>query len=257
MKKHIWNIVSNKESLWVKWVNSYRLINRKSVERNFWDIPIMNDVCYGWRKILQCREVVRDHIVIRIGDGKSSSVWFDNWSFIGPLCQIISKRDIFEVGLSLSCKVADIVKDGKWIWPEAWRTKFPFLFLLPASLIFHDIQDKAFWKSRNEKACPFYSVKTAWFDLSIPKPVVPWYKIMWFIQNIPRHAFMLWLDINGKLNTQDKVTIWNKVDDLKCPLCSSVKDDHSHLFFRCEYSSKVWDYLKVLMRLDYVPNDLN
>lgn len=27
--------------------------------------------------------------------------------------------------------------------------------------------------------------------------------------------------------------------------------------FRCDYSSKFWDYFKVLMRLDYVPNYLN
>lgn len=50
-----------------KWVNSYRLVDRRSMERNFWDIPIINDVCYGWKKNL-CREVVRDHIVMRIGE---------------------------------------------------------------------------------------------------------------------------------------------------------------------------------------------
>ncbi|GJX73581.1 hypothetical protein Tco_0312176 [Tanacetum coccineum] len=92
-----WNvaliIVSNKESLWVKWVNSYRISDRRSCMRN---------LC-----------------------------------FLGPLCQFISKRGVFEAGLSLNCK-----------------------------------------------------------------------------------------------------------------------DDHNHLFFACQFSSKVWNFFKGLINLDRVPNDL-
>ncbi|GJY73723.1 putative RNA-directed DNA polymerase, eukaryota, reverse transcriptase zinc-binding domain protein [Tanacetum coccineum] len=116
MSKHIWNIVSKKDSLWVKWVNSYRLIDRRAKERNFWDIPVMNDVCWGWKKILLNRDLVRDHIVTRIGNGKDTSVWFDDWTFLGPLCQFISNRDIYEAGISLSCKIANVVKNEEWIW---------------------------------------------------------------------------------------------------------------------------------------------
>ena len=68
MSKHIWNLVSKKDSLWVKWINSYRLIDRRSFARNFWDIPIHNDACWSWRKILQWRDVLRDHFVIIIGN---------------------------------------------------------------------------------------------------------------------------------------------------------------------------------------------
>ncbi|GJT94359.1 hypothetical protein Tco_1089877 [Tanacetum coccineum] len=75
-------------------------------------------------------------------------------------------------------------------------------------------------------------------------------------QNIPRNAFILWLAINKKLNTQDKVAVWNKVDVLKCPLCNSVMDDHDHLFFGCEFSLKVWHHFKVLMRFEAAPDNL-
>ncbi|GKD32601.1 sodium/hydrogen exchanger 6, partial [Tanacetum coccineum] len=73
MSKHIWNLVSKKDSLWVKWVNSYRLIDSRAGVRNFWDIPIPYDAC---------------------------------WS---PLSQFISKRDIYEAGLSLDCKVVNLI----------------------------------------------------------------------------------------------------------------------------------------------------
>ncbi|GKA65243.1 hypothetical protein Tco_0764950 [Tanacetum coccineum] len=34
MSKHIWNIITQKESLWVRWINTYRLKGR-----SFWDVP--------------------------------------------------------------------------------------------------------------------------------------------------------------------------------------------------------------------------
>ncbi|GJZ12614.1 leucine-rich repeat-containing protein [Tanacetum coccineum] len=133
-----------------------------------------------------------EHIVTRIGNGKDTSVWFDNWSFLGPLCKFISNMDIFEAGLSLSCKVDDVVCNGEWNWPCCWKTKFEFL---------------------------------VWSDLSIPMPTVPWFKIVWFSQNIPRFAFILWLAINKKLNTQDKFSlkVWKFFKDMM--MCGDAPDN--------------------------------
>lgn len=130
MSKHVWNIVSGKDSLWVKWVSAYRLKDRRT-NRNFWDVPELNDVSWSWRKILQYRDLLRDHIIHRLGDGTLTSAWFDNWIFIGPLCKFISKRDIYEAGFSLTCKVADVIQNGVWKWPANWYVKFPFLAHLP------------------------------------------------------------------------------------------------------------------------------
>nr|GEW01274.1 DNA polymerase alpha catalytic subunit [Tanacetum cinerariifolium] len=65
------------------------------------------------KKILQCRDALRDHIVYRFVDGFTLSIWFDNWLFLRPLSEYISKRDIFEAGLSLNCKVCDLVENNK------------------------------------------------------------------------------------------------------------------------------------------------
>nr|GEU87517.1 hypothetical protein [Tanacetum cinerariifolium] len=50
---HIWNIVSNKESLWVRWVHTYKLKGR-----SFWGVPLKCDVSWGWLKLLQIRDFV-------------------------------------------------------------------------------------------------------------------------------------------------------------------------------------------------------
>ncbi|GKE88955.1 RNA-directed DNA polymerase, eukaryota, reverse transcriptase zinc-binding domain protein, partial [Tanacetum coccineum] len=118
--------------------------------------------------------------------------------------------------MSLDCRVCDIVERGEWMWPEMWRSKFPVLFLLPPSIIFWGRNDKVLWKTNEGKVVNF-SVSTAWADLSIVKPVVPWRKLGWFSQNVPRHAFMLWLAISQKLKTQDimeKWLVWNHFKEL-------------------------------------------
>ncbi|GJT81127.1 RNA-directed DNA polymerase, eukaryota, reverse transcriptase zinc-binding domain protein [Tanacetum coccineum] len=138
--KHIWNVVSKKDSLWVKWVNAYRLIDRSSNVRNFWDIPVLNDSSWGWRKLLQCRDVLREHFVCRIGDGSQTSVWYDNWLSLGPLSKFISNRMIYEAGFSLDCK---------------------------------DRRDRVLWRS-NDGNVGNFSVSAVWSDLSESKPKVPW-----------------------------------------------------------------------------------
>ncbi|GJV32892.1 RNA-directed DNA polymerase, eukaryota, reverse transcriptase zinc-binding domain protein [Tanacetum coccineum] len=185
-------------------VNSMKLIDRRSSERNFWDIPIHNDVCWSWRKILHCRDVLRNHIVTRI---------------------------------------------------DGWFKKFPFIFHLPHPLLFHERNDKVLWRSNDGKVGNF-SAKAVWSDIIPVKPVVPWDKIVWFSQNIPRHSFILWLAINKKLKTQDKMVVWLRLDSLKCSLCNEVHDDHNHLSFGCRFSSSVWNFFKGLMKFKSAPNDV-
>ncbi|GJU98998.1 hypothetical protein Tco_1328269, partial [Tanacetum coccineum] len=39
MATHIWSILTSRESLWVKWIHSYKLRGR-----SFWDVPCLGDL---------------------------------------------------------------------------------------------------------------------------------------------------------------------------------------------------------------------
>ncbi|GKD08631.1 homeodomain-like protein [Tanacetum coccineum] len=54
---HIWSLLLHKESLWVKWIHTYKLNGR-----SFWEIPLRGKMSLGWRKILQIWLVVRPFI---------------------------------------------------------------------------------------------------------------------------------------------------------------------------------------------------
>nr|GEX58808.1 hypothetical protein [Tanacetum cinerariifolium] len=62
MTTHIWHIVSNKESLWVRWIHTYKLRGR-----TFWDICPTNAMSWGWRKLLQLCDIVKPYF------------WIQNW----------------------------------------------------------------------------------------------------------------------------------------------------------------------------------
>ncbi|GKA67000.1 hypothetical protein Tco_0766808 [Tanacetum coccineum] len=104
MSSLIWKLLTLKESLWVKWIHEYKIKGR-----NFWDIPLRGNMSWGWRKILNLCPKVRNFIWKVIGNGVSTSLWYDKWTDLDPLATRISPCDIHNAGLSFQSKVSDIV----------------------------------------------------------------------------------------------------------------------------------------------------
>nr|XP_043629979.1 uncharacterized protein LOC122601279 [Erigeron canadensis] len=65
---------------------------------------------WGWRKILLLRDFIRPHIKYRIGNGDTTSAWFDFRLDIGPLCNYISNREIIRAGFKKECLSVELGK---------------------------------------------------------------------------------------------------------------------------------------------------
>ncbi|KAK1425943.1 hypothetical protein QVD17_21308 [Tagetes erecta] len=117
------------------------------------------------------------------------------------------------------------------------------------------MRDKLVWKCNAGNLVPF-SVAQAYNDLCVVQPVKEWAKFVWYSQCIPRHAFVLWMAIKGRLLTQDRLERWDSSIVMKCAFCMSQLDSHQHLFFECNYPFQVWDTLHQEAYLDNVPPDL-
>ena len=74
--------------------------------------------------------------------------------------------------------------------------------------------------------------------------MVPWSKVVWFSHCTPKHSFILWLAMLGRLATQDRLLKWYPGKQVQCPLCELCPDSHEHLFFECSYSALIWKDLK-------------
>ncbi|GKA46941.1 RNA-directed DNA polymerase, eukaryota, reverse transcriptase zinc-binding domain protein [Tanacetum coccineum] len=120
-------------------------------------------------------------------------------------------------------------------------------------VIRENVVDKVKWRCNDGKLVDF-STKNAWWDLSEHNSKVPWWKVVWFSQCNPRSAFIKWLAANERLSTQDRIMKWSSCV-LICPLCNKVNDSHDHLFFNCDFSTSIWDKLKIKMNMGNIPND--
>ncbi|GKA79977.1 hypothetical protein Tco_0786573 [Tanacetum coccineum] len=68
--KVAWELLSSKESLWVKWIHVYKLNGR-----SFWDVPIRGNLSWGWRKILQLCPVIRLNLSSKVKDIVQDGAW--------------------------------------------------------------------------------------------------------------------------------------------------------------------------------------
>nr|GEV76886.1 hypothetical protein [Tanacetum cinerariifolium] len=71
----IWSLLTCKESLWVKWIHTYKLKGR-----SFWEIPLRGKMSWGWCKILQVRQM--DSSVEETET--ESNVWDDGSEDVNP-----------------------------------------------------------------------------------------------------------------------------------------------------------------------------
>nr|XP_043630001.1 uncharacterized protein LOC122601300 [Erigeron canadensis] len=235
MATHIWNLLTVKESLWVKWVHTYRLRGR-----SFWDIPLRGNMPWSWKKLLAIRPLVRNHFWHSLGNGQNTFAWHDTWATCCPIIDIVTHRMIKEAGFESHSKVVEIIENGTWRLPSFWDNR---ILNTNVPLLQEHMMDSIKWRT-DAGVLHDFSVSLAWEDLRVRAPLVDWYHIVWYKQCIPKYSFLLWLVMKRKLKTQDLLNQWDVQHAslaVTCPLCSTQPDSHTHLFFDCLFSSRVWD----------------
>ncbi|XP_022003143.1 uncharacterized protein LOC110900567 [Helianthus annuus] len=254
LTSHIWSIITNRKSLWVQWIHSYKLKGK-----SFWEIQCKGNITWGWRKLLAIRPSIRSSIWITVKSGRQTNAWSDNWCSYSPLRSFISPRAIANAGFSLNSMVADLISEtGQWLWPEAWYDTYPVLINVDIPQLIADVEDRFGWKDLEGKIQHFGSWEV-WNNLRYRDDKVTWANAVWFTQCIPRHSFHLWLVIKDKLKTQDRMSVWEagsatNLQLMCCPLCKYDRDSRDHLFFQCPYASKVWGLVRNMVDMGNVTN---
>ncbi|XP_071686013.1 uncharacterized protein [Rutidosis leptorrhynchoides] len=209
---------------------------------------ILNEYRLGasviWRKIVSVRDLIRDRFIYSIGDGTKVSAWHDAWSDYGPPASIIPNRDISNAGFSRDATVHDIISQNRWCWPLEWYSKYPGLCNI-ATPTLSNFPDTIYWRDYSGNLCRF-SVSVVWNTIRTRADPVNRYHIVWYLQCIPRHSFLVWLLLGENLKTQDRLKAWEvgASVQLVCPLCSLEPDSHMHLFFRCSFDANIWSSVK-------------
>ncbi|CAA7049602.1 unnamed protein product [Microthlaspi erraticum] len=148
-------------------------------------------------------------------------------------------------GISRTSTVAQAKSSGVWTLP---RGRHPILILLrnclpspPPSLSNSAEEEDLFlWKSDPISPPGRFSTGKTWNSLHPSPPPVVWHKSVWFVNHIPKHAFHLWVTVQDRLPTRDRLSRWGLDVPEVCLLCGTDLESRDHLLFLCSYSAQVW-----------------
>ena len=73
---------------------------------------------------------------------------------------------------------------------------------------------------------------------------VRWYEQVWNRGNFPKHSFICWLSVLGKLLTKDRLAKFAHIEDKICVICGKEEETIKHLFFECERTKKWLEEMK-------------
>lgn len=148
---------------------------------------------WAWKRILHLRTEFRRSFRWSIGDGRSVSLWFDNWHPRGPLNFLFSDSLIYTSGLPRLASMEDLFSPaGQSIRAvlESWEQPLPFLSQVP---------DRFTWVGSTSG---LFSVASAWHLIRTKKPRVKWASLIWNNTITLRYQFNLWLITKNRLPTQ-------------------------------------------------------
>ncbi|GKD20206.1 ty3-gypsy retrotransposon protein [Tanacetum coccineum] len=145
--------------------------------------------------------------------------------------------------LSMDYKVADVIKNGMWECPSVLACKFDGLSAIQTPCLIEGKRDKVIWQNNMGRHKDF-SVSEVWNDIRSKNELVLWSKLVWFSQCIPRHAFMLWLAIHGRLRTHDLMKLKDLVMLDHAP--NSWSDILAFLLSR-PINNSIWSILQRLL----------
>lgn len=238
--KLIWRICSSGPSLWVQWLHCY-LIRKGS----FWSIKDGTTAgSWVWRKLLKLRDIAKPFIKKEIRSGQQTSFWYDQWSKLGNLKEIIGDRGIIDLGISENATVAEALGRRR-------RRRHHRLSILnevedelaEIRAVANQEADITLWRHADDRFVNTFSSKKTWEHIRGQHQVCNWSKGVWFSHSTPKYSFFLWIALHGRLQTLDRMQQWIPGINTTCVLCNDTQESCSHLFFGCRYSEQIWKKL--------------
>lgn len=91
LAKQGWRILQNSDSLVAKFLKA------KFFSRNFITAHVENRASYVWRSIREGREVLKEGVRWRVGNGRQIKVWGERWIYILYDFKVISKIGFYRL----------------------------------------------------------------------------------------------------------------------------------------------------------------
>ncbi|XP_062104077.1 uncharacterized protein LOC133815037 [Humulus lupulus] len=89
-----------------------------------------------------------------------------------------------------------------------------------------------------------YQISSGYKMLNQMQERFHWSKEVWCRFNIPKHSFVLWIAVQDRLKTRERLRRFNISEDSSCILCNGAEETVVHLFFGRSFSQDCLQQLK-------------
>ena len=209
-----------------------------NVQGSLWCAKIPSICSWSWRKILQLRDRIRPFIRHKVSNGVGTFLWHDFWNQLGLILSRFGDRIIYDSAIHRNAHVAEVIGGGRWNWPIANSVDLIAIKNSCGDYPLDDSrEDTISWALTSSGV---FTVTSAWNQIRPRMQVVDWHTSVWFPQGIRRHAFIVWLVIHDRLDTQDKLLKWGLINSMSYVFCRANVEDRNHLFFGCHFIAGIW-----------------
>lgn len=88
--------------------------------------------------------------------------------------------------------------------------------------------DIVMWKHGEYDYQEKFASSSTWEQIRPQRDKVYWRNVVWFLQGVPRYAFITWLDVLNRLSTGDTMRSWVIIQG--CGLCGERDETRDHMF---------------------------
>ncbi|XP_039022800.1 uncharacterized protein LOC120155318 [Hibiscus syriacus] len=89
-------------------------------------------------------------------------------------------------------------------------------------------------------------MKEVWDEIRPKGQKVPWHKLIWFPMHIPKHCLIVWMALQDRLQTRDRLQRMGISTDTACVNCNLSHETRNHLFSECSLAVFLWNSVLTL-----------
>lgn len=97
-------------------------------DANFWVLEPNPGGSWIWKAICKLRDLARPFLHCQVGS-RITSFWFDNWTSVVPLIELVGTRGPVSTGIDINAVVADALSNDGWCFEHS-RSRNPIITLL-------------------------------------------------------------------------------------------------------------------------------
>ena len=254
--KLIWRLFQESNRKWAKILYNKYLIAEDPLSIFRIHNPPKGSEC--WNFMIKCRPLISKFLTWDMGAGEEALFWDDSWEGKPPLNSFMTNSylksrltELWGSNIKDYCLRSDSEDSPTWHWKSLRGLNFDesevrqFEKLLegrkpPQS----DKSDTLIWAAANNGKYNVREGYKAILTAKKPKTVDIPLKLCWDPSCLPKAGFFLWLAIQNRIPSMDRLYKSGIQGPSRCILCLHNSENVDHLLYLCPYAQNCWDWLR-------------